>query len=305
MNAGADISNGLSSNMTLTATLSPDFGQVEVDPAEVNLSACETFFSERRPFFLEGSEIFDFGFRPMLNLGGTPQIFYSRRIGRAPQGRVPPGAEYTDVPPQTPITGAVKLSGKTPGGWSLGLINALTRQNKASYSHSGGEIESVVVEPLTNYSIGRLQKDFRGGKSVVGVMVNSVIRDQSEPALSNILSNQAFSAGADFQHQWKNRKYKINGKFAASHVSGTDAMITRLQQTSARYYQRPDAKHLNLDANMGSLSGIYGDLMVTRQTRHWITQVRGYLVSPGFEVNDLGSQTNADRRTLTGINLYK
>lgn len=305
VNAGADISYGLSSNMTLTATLNPDFGQVEVDPAEVNLSAFETFFPERRPFFLEGSEIFDFGFRPMLNLGGAPQIFYSRRIGRAPQGSVPSEAEFTDVPSQTPIAGAVKLSGKTPGGWSVGLINAVTRQNNASYSLSNGDIESVVVEPLTNYSVGRLQKDFREGKSVVGLMANSVIRNQSESALSEILSDQAYSAGADFQHQWNDRKYRINGKFAASHVSGTQAMINRLQHSSARYYQRPDADHLSLDANLNSLRGIYGDVMVTRQTRHWITQFRGMQVSPGFEVNDLGFQTGADRRTFTGINLFK
>ncbi|WP_340104748.1 DUF5916 domain-containing protein [Rhodohalobacter sp. 8-1] len=305
VNVGADISYGLSSNMTLTATLNPDFGQVEVDPAEVNLSAFETFFPERRPFFLEGSEIFDFGFRPILNLGGTPQIFYSRRIGRAPQGSVPSEAAYSDVPSQTPIAGAVKLSGKTPGGWSVGLINAVTRQNDASYSHSDGRIESIAVEPLTNYSVGRLQKDFRGGKSVVGVMMNSVIRNPSQPALAGIISDQAYSAGADFQHQWNNRKFRINGKFAASQVSGSKAMISRLQQSSARYYQRPGADHLNLDLNRGSLSGVYGDLMVTRQTRHWITQFRGYRVSPGFEVNDLGFQTAADRSTFTGVNLYK
>jgi hypothetical protein len=303
-NVGGDIKYGMSSNMTLTATVNPDFAQVEVDPAVVNLSAFETFYPERRPFFLEGSEIFNFGFRSNIDLGETPQLFYSRRIGRTPQGTVPGNPEFTDRPSQTPIAGAIKLSGKTSDGWSLGLINALTLEQNASYSTAGDEIQSIAVEPLTNYTVGRVKRDFREGHTVIGLMANSIYRDLTVPTLESTLADQAFSGGLDFEHSWQDRKYRFNGRFAGSHVSGSPEVLSRLQQSSARYFQRPDAEHLDLDPDLTSMQGLYGDVMFTSQTRNWMSQFRAYQISPGFEVNDMGFQSAADRRTFTGMLIH-
>jgi hypothetical protein len=301
---GGDIKYGLNSNLTLTATVNPDFAQVEVDPAVVNLSAFETFYPERRPFFLEGAEIFSFGFNSNIELGDTPRLFYSRRIGRAPQGSVPGNPEYTDRPNQTPIAGAVKLSGKSSGGWSVGFLNALTLEQDARFSPDGNEIENIAVEPLSNFTVGRIKRDFREGNTVVGLMANSLYRDLSDPNLESSLTDQAFSGGLDFEHSWLDRKYRFNGRFAGSHVSGDPAVIDRLQRSSARYYQRPDADHLNHDPNLTSMQGIYGDVMFTSQTRHWMSQFRAYQISPGFEVNDMGFQSAADRRAMTGMLIH-
>lgn len=303
-NLGGDIKYGLSSNMTLTATINPDFGQVEVDPAVVNLSAFETFFPERRPFFLEGSEIFSFGFNSNIELGDTPRLFYSRRIGRAPQGSIPGNPEFTDRPSQTPIAGAVKLSGKTSDGWSLGLMNAVTLEQDARFSPDGDHIQRVAVEPLSNYTVARVKRDFRDGNTVVGLIANSLYRDLSAATLETRLTDKAFSGGLDVEHTWEDRKYQLNGRFVGSYVSGEPEVIRSLQQSSARYYQRPDAGHLDVDPTLQSLQGIYGDVMFTSQTRHWMSQFRAYQVSPGFEVNDMGFQSAADRRTVTGMVIH-
>jgi hypothetical protein len=305
LQAGADVTYGLTSNLTLSATLNPDFGQVEADPAEVNLSAFETFFSERRPFFLEGTEIFDFSTNSMLRLGDVPSIFYSRRIGRAPQGRIPLTAEFSNMPESTPIVGAMKLSGKTSDGWSIGFLNAVTREQQAAYTNGSGETLSASVEPFTNYSVARFQRDFNGGNSVAGIIFNSVLRENSDPNLSGLLADNAFTGGLDGQHRWNDNKYQLSGRLAMSHVSGSSDVIRALQQSSARYYQRPDAENLSLDESRTTLSGMYGDIMLTRQTRNWISQIRAYHVTPGFEVNDLGFQTIADRTTTTAMQIYQ
>jgi len=304
LNLGGDVKYGLSSNMTLSATVNPDFAQVEVDPAEVNLSAFETFFPERRPFFLEGSEIFSFGFNSNINIGHTPRLFYSRRIGRAPQGSVPGNPEFTDRPSQTPIAGAVKLSGKSSNGWSVGLLNALTLEQDARYSPTGNEIRNIAVEPLSNFTVGRIKHDFREGQTFVGLMANTLYRDLSASNLKSSLADQALSGGLDFEHSWTDRKYRLNGRFAGSYVSGKPEVINRLQRSSARYYQRPDADHLNPDPNLTRLQGTFGDVMFTSQTRHWMSQFRAYQISPGFEVNDMGFQPIADRRAVTGMLIH-
>lgn len=299
-NIGGDVKYGIGSNLTLTATINPDFGQVEVDPAVVNLSAFESFFPERRPFFLEGSEIFNFGHSSNFNLGNTPRILHTRRIGRSPQGRVPGDAQFSDVPSQTPIAGAVKLSGKTSGGWSVGMLNALTLGQDARYSPDGETVEYVLVEPLSNYTVGRVQRDFRGGQTVTGLMVNSLQRNLETDALQEILTDRALTGGLDVEQSWSDRKYRINGLITGSYISGEPAVIEEIQRSSARYYQRPDAGHLELDPGKTDLTGIYSDLMFTTETREWFTQFRTNHVSPGYEVNDMGFQSAADRRIFTG-----
>jgi hypothetical protein len=300
-NLGADIKYGIGSNLTLTATLNPDFGQVELDPAVVNLTAFETFFPERRPFFLEGSEIFSFGYNSNVQMGNEPRILHTRRIGRTPRGRAPGSAIYAENLSQTPIAGAVKLSGKTSSGWSVGVLNALTSEQTLRYTTDGDAIESVVAEPLTNYTVARVQRDLRGGQTVAGAMFNSLIRDSGSPVLEQMLSRSAFSGGVDMDHSWSDRKYRINGLLAGSHITGDPAAMERFQRSSARYYQRPDAGHLQTDPGREHLSGTYADLMFSSLTRHWMVQFRGSHISPGFEVNDMGFQPAADRRTITGV----
>ena len=300
-NIGADVKYGIGSNMTLTATINPDFGQVEVDPAVVNLSAFETFFPEQRPFFLEGAEIFNFGFSSNIQMGDEPRILHTRRIGRAPQGRAPGSSLFVETPSQTPIAGAVKLSGKTSSGWSVGLLNALTLEQDARFTPDGVNIESVPVEPLSNYTVGRIQRDFRGGQTVTGAMFNSLYRNMNTDVLQDLLTDQAYSGGVDFEQSWSNRKYRLNGHLTGSYVSGEPVVLERIQRSSARYYQRPDAGHLDLDPERSDLSGMYADIMFTSETRNWITQIRAYQISPGFEVNDMGFQSAADRRFLSGM----
>jgi len=299
-NAGADIKYGVGSNLTLTATLNPDFGQVEVDPAVVNLTAFETFFPERRPFFLEGAEIFNFEFRSTFNLILTPQLLHTRRIGRTPQGQVPGSAQFSETPSQTPIAGAVKLSGKTSDGWSIGFLNALTRKQQARYSQDGSSIENITVEPLSNYTVARARRDFREGQTVAGFMFNSLHRDNRSDALQQLLPDHAYSGGLDFEQSWMDRKYRINGLISGSYISGEPNVIEQIQRSSTRYYQRPDAGHLQVTPESTSLKGIYADLMFASFTRDWHTQFRSYHISPGFEVNDMGFQQVADRRGISG-----
>ena len=300
-NAGVDIKYGIGSNLTLTATINPDFGQVEVDPAVVNLTAFETFFPERRPFFLEGAEIFNFEHTTNFSVGTAPQLLHTRRIGRTPQGQIPGDARFSEPPGQTPIAGAVKLSGKTSDGWSIGLLNALTRKQQARYSMDGENIESIAIEPLSNYSVVRARRDFRDGQTVAGFMFNSLYRDNRSDALQQLLTDRAYSGGLDFEQSWSDRKYRINGMVTGSFISGEPEVIENIQRSSARYYQRPDAGHLQTDPESTNLKGIYADLMFTSFTREWLTQFRGYHISPGYEVNDMGFQPAADRRALTGL----
>ena len=172
---GLDVKAPMPGGLTLDATINPDFGQAEVDPAVVNLSRYETFFQEKRRFFIEGSEIFNnFGTGGSNNFFGfntsDPDIFYSRRIGRTPQDEA--DGDFVDAPRAATILGAAKLTGKTAGGWSIGLIEALTGRERARVvSESVSSRRSV--EPLTNYLIARVQRDFaRGGAEVLATSVN-------------------------------------------------------------------------------------------------------------------------------------
>jgi hypothetical protein len=301
--AGADVKYGITSNLTLTATINPDFGQVEADPAEVNLTAFETFFEERRPFFLEGTDIFGFGRTRTYRTRHTPTFFYSRRIGRQPTAF---GAvyrdlevEFSDTPDQTTIASAVKLSGKI-GDWSIGLLDAVTTKEFGEYLGPDGSRERLAVEPWANYAAGRLKRDFRSGQTVVGALVTGVNRDGSDAAFDPLLNRSAYVGGLDFEHAWADRRWTISGVGSLSRVTGEPGRILRLQRTSARYYQRPDADYLDLDADAESLDGYFAEVSLARTGgEHWTGSVTGSLISPGFEVNDLGFLTRADARTLT------
>ncbi|MBW3572056.1 MAG: hypothetical protein KY467_13215 [Gemmatimonadetes bacterium] len=288
MDAGLDLKYRVTSNLTLDATVNPDFGQVEVDPAVVNLSAFETFFPEKRPFFVEGAEIFRFGG------DGTNNVFYSRRIGRRPT-LAPPFAAR-DVPDATRILGAVKLSGRTQGGWSIGILDAVTRRETARFRTPGGEDGSTTAEPLTNYFVGRARRESRAGQTAVGGFVGAVNRDLDTDALSQSLRSAAYSAGVDVFHQWAQRTWTLNGFLAGTHVRGDRPVIIATQRLPYHYFQRPDADHLRLDSALTSLAGFAGALALSRRIgRHWNVNGRVNTISPGYEVSDLGFQRRADR----------
>jgi hypothetical protein len=294
--AGFDVKYGISGSMTLDATVNPDFGQVEVDPAVVNLTQYETYFPERRPFFVEGSEIFRYGF-PGFEMGSSDlgDLFYSRRIGRAPRGGFPGvNVAYSDVPGQTTIAGAMKVSGRL-GGWSVGLLEAATLQEEGRYVSASGEGSAAVVEPLTNHLVARARKDLRDGNSAVGGLVTAVNRDLGEPAMKASLHSAAYVAGIDFNHMWNNREWFLTGTLTGSRVRGSEEAMVLTQRSSARYFQRPDAGHVELDATRTSLHGWRGSLSAGRRGGdHWRGAVGFHAKSPGFEANDLGFESRVD-----------
>jgi Domain of unknown function (DUF5916)/Carbohydrate family 9 binding domain-like len=290
---GVDLLFRASSQFTVNATINPDFGQVEVDPAVINLSVYETFFQEKRPFFVEGNEIFDFG----RNTSGG-QLFYSRRIGRRPQGRAPSGR--SDQPDATTILGAGKLSGKTEGGWSVGILEAVTAEERARYLSDGDNLPgSALVEPLTNYVVGRIRKDGRSGRSSVGGMVTLVNRRLGGESLAGSLRESAYAGGIDFREEWANRTWVLQGSAVASRVAGDPGAIVRTQTAGNHFFQRPDADHLEVTPKATSMTGYSVGVSLAKQAgTHWTGSLALAATSPQFEVNDLGFQTRTDRRDV-------
>jgi hypothetical protein len=305
--AGVDLKYGVTSDLTLDATINPDFGQVEVDPAVVNLTAFETFFPEKRPFFVEGADVFRFGGIRSFNTFGFPSFFFSRRIGRQPQGDINAGdVGFSDVPDQTTIRAAAKLSGRTRGGWSVGVLDAVTAEERARWQDTLGGRHVTPVEPLTNYFVARTRKDLRAGNTAVGGLVTAVQRDLDAPALADVLRRRAYLAGVDFAHGWDNRNWSLDGAVALSHVSGTAGAIAATQTSSARYYQRPDARHSRYDPTRTDLAGVAYQVSLARNSGvHWIGSLAYQETGPGFEANDLGFQSSASRRALSTLIGYK
>ena len=299
---GADVKYGVTNNLTLNLTLNPDFGQVEADPAQVNLTAFETFFPEKRPFFLENQNIFDFGIGLGDGDGGNESLFYSRRIGRSPQGSADPRGGWKESPENTTILGAAKLSGKTASGWSIGALNAVTGQESAQIVTGDGLRTSEPVEPRTSYSMARVQKDFRDGWSAVGLVATATNRDASvADALE--LRRGAYAGGMDFRHRFgTDGDYQVRGSLLGSHVTGSAAAIERTQRSSARYFQRPDADHVDLDPSRTSLDGWAGNVEFGKWGGgYWRGAAMLQARSPGFEVNDMGFQRNADNLITAGF----
>lgn len=288
---GADIKAGVTSDLTLTATINPDFGQVEADPSVVNLSAFESFFSEKRPFFVEGVDIFQFG----LGIGdgglGSESLFYSRRIGRAPQGGV--SGDYVSTPDATTILAAAKLSGKTPGGWSVGILDAVTSTEYGRFSLDGMEGQ-VPIEPFTNYGVARLMKDFREGRSAVGGIFTSTHRSLPESGELDWLRRSAYTGGLDFRHRFAGDAYQISGSFVTSRISGTPESLDAIQRSPVHYFHRPDADHLQYDPARTSMVGHAAKAELGKLQGDWRYMLFGMTISPEFEANDLGFQTNAD-----------
>lgn len=304
---GADVRYGLPAGLTLTATVNPDFGQVEVDPAVVNLSAFEVFFPERRPFFLEGVDIFRFGQSVTFNDNNPSNFVYTRRIGRAPRRSLEAlGATFSDVPAQSDILAATKVSGKTAGGLSLGVLGAVTAEERGRFVLPGGDRGSAIVEPRTDFLITRVRQDWRQGNTVFGGVVTGVRRDLPDPALAPLFVQDAVTSGGDFEHRWGNRTWALSGFLAGSRVRGDARAISALQRSPIRAYQRPDAAGLSLDTTRTSLGGYFGTLSLARTAgEHWLGSLTYEETSPGFEVNDLGFQTRADFRSLSSALTFR
>ena len=293
---GLDFKYRLGTNLTLDATVNPDFGQVEVDPSVINLTAFETRYQERRPFFVEGADIFQFGEGgPRGSVGNPPALLYSRRIGRPPHGSAPSHAVFEDAPGSTTIYQAGKISGRVGEGWSLGLLEAVTAEETAAYVDDDGNPGEVAVEPLSSYVAGRLRKLVGEGDTRFGLIASAVNRSLSDTPLVDRLHESAYTGGIDFAHEWGNREWRLSGVLEGSRVQGSAEAIARTQRTSSRYYHRPDADHLELDPTATTLTGYYAFVEWMRQAGTFSPRVVLAAVSPGHEVNDLGFQSEADR----------
>ncbi|HEX2092198.1 MAG TPA: DUF5916 domain-containing protein, partial [Longimicrobiaceae bacterium] len=295
---GGDLKYGITSNLTLTATINPDFGQVEADPSQVNLTAFEIFFPEKRPFFLEGADIFRFDIDYRWNIRGKnfahDQVFYSRRIGRQPQGFLPAGTVFFDAPTSTRILGAAKVSGKTAGGWSVGFLDAVSAEETARYADLRGNRGSTVVEPLSNYAVARASRDFRNGASAIGGIFSAAHRRLDGTGM-DFLRSSAYTAGVDGRHRFGGGNYEVRGALLGSHVEGSRRSIFLTQIAPGRYFQRPDADYVELDPERTSLSGILADARVERiGGGPWRWGLVGHAISPGFEINDVGFQPYPD-----------
>ena len=302
---GGDLKALISSSLTLDATFNPDFGQVEVDPAVVNLSAFESFFPEKRPFFVEGSGLFGFGAFNCFFCSNASNLslFYSRRIGRQPQGSLSEFGERIDRPDNTTILGAAKVTGRTAGGYQIGLLNAVTAAERAFADDSFGDRFSQEVEPLTNYFVGRVKRTMNGGRFTLGSMVTSVVRNFNDdnPTLRQVLPGHAEAGGIDWDVQWGNRAFSFIGSLAMSQVSGDTATMRRIQESSARYYQRPDRdEHSNgvltdgYDGTLTSLRGLGAYARVAKQSGNWLWEAATNVRTPGFEVNDIAFLQRSD-----------
>lgn len=291
---GLDAKYALTSGLTLTVTVNPDFGQVEADPAVVNLTAFETFFSERRPFFVEGSGTFNFGLD--CNDGACAGLFYSRRIGRSPQGAgdVPSGAGiYADTPTQSTILGAAKLTGRV-GKFSIGVMQAVTREERALVLNRGLTTRQR-VEPLTSYSVGRVRREF-ANQSSVGLMLTSTRRQLGDSL--RFLPDSALTAGLDWDLR-VSKRYAVTGYMVGSHVHGDAGAIDRLQKNSRHYFQRPDLTSVTYDPTSTALDGRAGSVGISKIAGERIRfNSNVQFKTPGFDINDIGFMRRADQKAM-------
>jgi len=290
--AGGDLKMGLGPNLTLDATFNPDFGQVEADPATINLTAYETTFEERRPFFLEGDR---------LLRGMGPRYYYSRRIGAPPPtNALPDTITHMDFPSSTSILGAAKLSGRLVNGLSVAALAAVTDQEFADLHNANGtnpqrRSGSMLIQPRAGRTVLRLQQDLKDG-SVAGLTLTALHRDfNGDRTLAHFLSRNAFSGGADWKLRSKSRLYALNGHLGFSHVRGDSVAMLAIQRSSVHYFQRPDAPHVEVDPERESLSGWAGSLSLSRVGGKHLTWSLGTSAeSPGLELNDMGQLGSAD-----------
>ncbi len=295
---GVDLRRGVGNSLTLNATVNPDFGQVEVDPAVVNLSDVETYFEEKRPFFTENRRIFGFGNEGANDYWGfnwpEPTFFYTRRVGRAPQGRLPYDADYADPSLATHILGAAKITGKLRPDLNFGTMHAVTRRETGEYERDGLRA-TMELEPLTYYGVARALNERPGGYNGVGAMATLVQRRFDGDELKDALNEQSLLAGLDGWHFLdRGKTWVVSGYAAASRIAGTRERMLAVQRGPLHYLQRPDADHLGVDSSATSLTGTVARLWLNKQQGNFFSNSAVGVMSPGFDVNDMGYQSRAD-----------
>lgn len=301
---GADAKIGLSGDFTLDVSVNPDFAQAEVDPAVVNLTAFETYFEEKRPFFIEGSAILSFG------RGGAgsffdfnwsdPAFFYSRRIGRVPQSGVTHDG-YRDIPDRTTILGAAKVSGKTADGWSLAALTALTQREYGEVDSAGARFVEE-IEPMTLYGVIRTQKQFDESRQSLGLIGTVVARDLAEPSLQGTLGSRAMSLALDgWTFLDAAKTWILTGWTGISHVGGSSEFLLNLQRSPTHWFQKPDASHVSIDSTATSMGGWAGRVWIAKDKGNWRVSGAVGFIDPGFESNDMGFHTYTD---VINLNLF-
>jgi hypothetical protein len=298
LRVGADVKMGVGPNLTLDATINPDFGQVESDPAEVNLSGVETFFDEKRPFFTEGSGL--------LNLVPVGNFFYSRRIGAPPI--VQAAGDYVDTPAASTILGAAKLTGRTASGTSIGALGAVAAAEDATiFTRSSGLTTNTPVAPRTTYGAVRIQQEFGRNRSTFSGMTTMLHRDlERDTAMANLVARNAFTAAGDSVVRFKEGEYVLTSWAGMSLLTGEPDALARVQRSSAHYSQRPDRDYLIYDPTLTRMSGYKVGASLQRQGgRHWIWTLQHDNESPNLDLNDLGRLTAGDGLQFIGDLRYR
>lgn len=298
---GLDVKVGLQSNLTLDASVNPDFGQVEVDPAVINISDQETYYAEKRLFFIEGAGIFRFGgggLNRMRAFGWQmPNLFYSRRIGRSPRGFVSSGG-YVKYPEWTTIMGAAKVTGKVGKGLNVGLLSALTQRESAEIDLAG-ERTFEAVEPFSHYGVIRAQKEFHQGRQGLGLIATAVNSDLKPGNLADNFIKNAFSLGIDgWTFLDRDKTWVVSGWFSTTKVTGSEMAITQLQRSSLHYFQRPDVDYVSVDENATAMNGWAGRIFLNKQKGNFVFNTAFGAISPGFEANEIGFHHRGD--TING-----
>jgi hypothetical protein len=292
--AGVDGKFAVTNDLILDFTINPDFGQVEADPSQVRIDGFQNFFAEQRPFFIESRNIFDYQLTGSA-VGGdydSDLLFYSRRVGSSPHGYPSlNGGEYAKIPQNTSILGAAKFSGKTKKGFSIGVLESITQREMAIIDKNG-ERRKELVEPLTNFFVTRMQKDYKQGNTVIGGIFTAVNR---EKGLSDVLHKSAYSGGLDFLHQWKNRFWYVRGNVVFSNVQGSKEAILNTQTAIEHLFQRPDAPEVKVDSNRTSLTGLGGTIRfgkaagkAGKQGQVFKFETGITFRTPQLELNDIG-----------------
>jgi hypothetical protein len=295
---GADIKMGIGPNLTLDATINPDFGQVEADPAEVNLSGVETFFDEKRPFFTEGAGL--------LNLVPVGNFFYSRRIGAPPMASAT--GDFVDAPSTSTILGAAKLTGRTASGTSIGALAAVTAEEDARvFMRSSASTTDVAVAPRTTFGLARVQQEFGRNNSTISGMTTMLHRDLEAGSLpARLMARNAFVAAGDSVIRFKDGEYVWTSWAGMSHITGEPDALARVQRSSAHYSQRPDRDYALYDPTLTRLTGFKLGSSLQRQAgRHWIWTIQHDNESPNLELNDLGRLGNGDGLQFVGDLRYR